>query len=96
MTEIIIYPLHTYNSHQSRLQVKHMDEVAIETLFGENAGKVWMALSKHGEKSIPQLSKETKLKANDVCAALGWLGREGKLKVKKDKATVTFSLSENN
>ncbi len=72
-----------------------MAEVAIETLFGENAGKVWMAL-KQGEKSVTQLSKDTKLKANDVCAALGWLGREGKLKVKKDKATVTFSLSDNN
>lgn len=75
-----------------------MDEVAVETLFGESAGKVWMALSKHGEKaiSINEIAKETKLKPTDVFAALGWLGREGKIKIKKDKSTVTFCLSGNN
>ena len=75
-----------------------MDEVPVETLFGENAGKVWMALSKHGEKSVsvPEIAKETKLKPTDVFAALGWLGREGKIKVKKDKSIVTFCLSGNN
>ena len=73
-----------------------MDEVNVEKEFGESAGKVWMALNKQQEKSADQIAKETKLKINNVYAGLGWLGREGKLVIKKNKTGTTYRLTENN
>ncbi len=65
----------------------------VEKMFGVGAGKVWKALNKQSGKSAAQLAKETKLKANEVYAALGWLGREGKITVGKKKTSITFRLS---
>ncbi len=65
----------------------------VEKMFGVSAGKVWRALNKQSGKSVALLSKETKLKANEVYAALGWLGREGKITVGKKKTSITFRLS---
>ncbi|MEA3343463.1 MAG: winged helix-turn-helix domain-containing protein [archaeon] len=64
----------------------------VEKMFGMSAGKVWKALNKDGGKSVALLSKETKLKANEVYAALGWLGREGKIGACKKKAGIVYSL----
>jgi hypothetical protein len=61
-----------------------------EEVFGVNAGKVWHALHENEQMSIAQLMKAAKLKRDEVMAALGWLGREGKIEIIKDKNKKTF------
>ena len=46
--------------------------------IGENAGLVWQALQE-GALSAKALKKATKLKADELHLALGWLARENKL-----------------
>ena len=47
--------------------------------IGENAGKIWNAISNGEKKSLAVIKKETKLTEKEIYAAIGWLGREGKL-----------------
>ena len=66
-----------------------------EEVFGVNAGKVWKALK---DAARPMTAKEiagaTGLKVTDVYGALGWLGREGKIEVLKEKKRVLYRLLE--
>lgn len=52
-------------------------------LFGTWAGEVYKALesSETHELGLKKLKKATKLKKDEIMAALGWLGREGKIVV---------------
>lgn len=63
-----------------------------EEVFGMNAGKVWQALKSKGQLTSMAISKETKLKMNDVFGALGWLGREGKIQIINDKKGIFYKL----
>jgi hypothetical protein len=47
--------------------------------FGQNAGKVWQALSQKGPLSQTKLSTTTFLDQHQLQAAIGWLAREGKI-----------------
>ena len=53
-------------------------------VIGANAGTVWVALSGAEALGIKQLKKITKLKDQEVYAALGWLAREGKINIAPD------------
>jgi hypothetical protein len=64
-----------------------------EKVFGVNAGKVWGVLKK-GPLSAEVIARETKLGLNDVFGALGWLGREGKIKIMKDARGILYKLTE--
>jgi hypothetical protein len=60
--------------------------------FGSNAGKVWIAL-KHGAKTISQLQNETGLTSKEASMGLGWLAREGKVKIRNpDSLHFVFEL----
>ncbi|MEM7825269.1 MAG: winged helix-turn-helix domain-containing protein [Candidatus Aenigmatarchaeota archaeon] len=63
-----------------------------EEVFGVNAGKVWHALNSKGPLTASMISKETKLKINEVYGALGWLGREGKIEIINDKKGFLYKL----
>lgn len=65
-----------------------------EEVFGANAGKVWGVLKKKGALSAAAIAKEAKLKASDVFGALGWLGKEGKIQIVKDKKGILYKLNE--
>ena len=65
-----------------------------EEVFGVNAGKVWHALKSNGVLTAQAIVKKTKLKITDVYAALGWLGREGKIEIIKEKKKVLYKLTE--
>ncbi len=72
-----------------------MDELGklnIEEFFGVSAGKVWQCLSDHGEMNLNDISRSTSLRTEEVCYALGWLGREGKLAATKQGMILKFSL----
>lgn len=51
----------------------------IKTRFGDNAGKIWIALNKEGALKKNEIKKITKLNEGDFYAAVGWLSREDKI-----------------
>lgn len=65
----------------------------LETI-GLWAGTVWTALdaAENATLTLKGLKKATKLKEKEIYAALGWLGREGKVAVAEDAADLTITL----
>ena len=62
-------------------------------VIGNNAGLVWNALSANNGLSIKALKKATKIsKEKDLYAALGWLGREGKISMVETEDDVIITL----
>ena len=61
-------------------------------LIGSWAGKVWTALDAVESMDLKQLRKGTKLKEKEVYAAIGWLGREGKLNITENEGELVASL----
>jgi len=55
----------------------------VETI-GTAAGAVWQALNAADTLGLKQIKKETKLKKDEIYAALGWLAREGKVNITAD------------
>ena len=51
----------------------------LEKEYGNNAGKVWRAISTHGKIDEAQLKKITRLDENQLYIAVGWLARENKI-----------------
>jgi hypothetical protein len=61
--------------------------------IGEAAGKVWQALEVNGPMAKTALKTKTKLDADLLAMALGWLAREDKVvieRVEKRKIQVTL------
>lgn len=64
----------------------------IETI-GNNAGLVYNALAANNGLNIKALKKATKIsKEKDLYAALGWLGREGKVSIVETEDDVVVTL----
>lgn len=62
--------------------------------IGDDAGKVWRFLHQQGRVSFNKLTQGAKLKPKQVDRAIGWLAREGKLKIEKEKNAEMISLAE--
>jgi len=60
---------------------------------GEAAGQIWRWIEENGETTVTRLRQETKLSDQLLHMGLGWLAREGKIDVFKDKRTVKIALS---
>ena len=60
--------------------------------IGEAAGKVWHCLHTNGQCSFNALVKGTKLKEREVDRAIGWLAREGKVHIVRDKKAELIAL----
>ncbi len=60
--------------------------------IGLMAGKIWHALESNGEMSVAALKKA--LGTRDLTAdwAIGWLAREGKIVLRKERNTVKIAL----
>ncbi|MEM5812620.1 MAG: winged helix-turn-helix domain-containing protein [Candidatus Aenigmatarchaeota archaeon] len=67
--------------------------VAVEAVYGKNAGIVWRALNEKGQLGLRELSKFTKLSMLDVNGALGWLGRENKIRIVEKGNKVVYELN---
>ena len=62
--------------------------------FGSRAGEVWKAL-KSGEKTLTHIQKATGLTPKEVSMGLGWLAKEGKVRIKNlEGLYLTFELVE--
>ena len=64
----------------------------MHNVIGEFAGKIWHYLDHHGRSSFAQVLKGTKLKQRDADRGVGWLAREGKIRLEKDKNAEMLSL----
>ncbi|MBN1896349.1 MAG: winged helix-turn-helix domain-containing protein [Candidatus Aenigmarchaeota archaeon] len=63
--------------------------------FGKYAGKVWKVLNSRGPKTLTQLQKASGLTLKEASIGLGWLAREGKIKViKTGNLQMKFELCE--
>lgn len=60
--------------------------------IGTNAGAIWAVLSENNGQAIKAIKKATKLKDKEVYAALGWLGREGKISLEETEEDVIVTL----
>lgn len=66
-----------------------------EEVFGVNAGKVWKVLKDAGKPlTVREIVRASGLKLTDVYGALGWLGREGKIEIQREKKRLLFKLLE--
>lgn len=77
-------------STQSKLKVRKMN---IESI-GTWAGEVYKALesSENGVLGLKGIKKVTKLKKDELMAAFGWLGREGKIVLTTNDEDLVVSL----
>jgi len=60
--------------------------------FGIHAGKVWSVLDENGKLEVKEVKKLTKLTDKNLYAALGWLGREGKINLEEEGKEIFVSL----
>ena len=65
----------------------------MEHEIGEAAGQIWRWLGEKGETTVTKLRQETKLSDQLLHMGLGWLAREGKIELVKDRRTVKVALS---
>ena len=63
-------------------------------LIGTWAGEVYKALENVEPRVLGMkgLKKATKLKKDEIMAALGWLGREGKITIGEDDQEIVVTL----
>jgi hypothetical protein len=71
-----------------------MNEKAVESLFGTNAGIIWKTLNQNGSSNLSDLVKITSLSREEVYGALGWLGREDKIAAEQKGRAIVFSLRD--
>ncbi len=65
-----------------------------DEFFGSKAGEVWKVL-KSGEKTLTQIQKATGLTPKEVSMGIGWLAREGKIRMKNTEGLyLRFELLE--
>lgn len=67
--------------------------MTIETI-GTWAGEVYKALESSDTRvlGLKQIKKVTKLKKDELMAAFGWLGREGKILIEKNDEDIVVTL----
>ncbi len=66
----------------------------MEEKIGDAAGTIWQYLDEHGETMLIRLTQGTKLPERIVLMGIGWLAREGKLRLVREGRTVKVDLKE--
>jgi Winged helix-turn-helix domain (DUF2582) len=60
--------------------------------IGEVAGKVWHTLSSEGPQTLVKLKKKLDTTSDLINFGVGWLAREDKVLISRDKKTVRVQL----
>ncbi len=60
--------------------------------IGSTAGEIWRILRDKGEMSVAALKKSLGTKDSTADWAIGWLAREGKIVLRKERNTVRIAL----
>ncbi len=67
-------------------------EMAIVGQIGEAAGDVWRLLNQGGPQTLAQLKKKLNGSSEMLEFAVGWLAREDKLEILKEKKSTLLRL----
>jgi hypothetical protein len=67
-------------------------ETNLTNKIGEDAGKIWNVLSNQGYCDISSIAKITQITVRDAYSALGWLAREDKISLTKEKNYQQFKI----
>jgi len=62
-------------------------------LIGHTAGLVWHSLAENGPMSMSALGKEVAAPKDTIMQAVGWLAREGKIRIDEIKRKKVISLT---
>lgn len=62
--------------------------------IGTTAGLVWSCLKSDGPATAKQIQKKIGADADTTHQAIGWLAREGKLRIDRSKKSSQFELAE--
>ena len=62
------------------------------TEIGEAAGRIWQYLAEHGETTLRQLQRGTRLPERLLHMGIGWLAREDKLYFVQERGIVKLAL----
>jgi len=65
-----------------------------EEIFGINAGKVWSILKDSGPMNVQKIASKACIDEKSTYGALGWLSREGKIRIVESKNAPMFALTE--
>jgi hypothetical protein len=57
-------------------------------MIGKTAGLAWQYLATHGKTTLRTLEKEIDAPPGIVFMSIGWLAREGKIELGKDKRSI--------
>jgi len=66
-------------------QLYDLRETNLTSKIGTDAGKVWNFLNSQGKCNVSTITKMTEIKTQDAYSAIGWLAREDKIRILKDK-----------
>lgn len=69
------------------------DQVSLECI-GAAAGTVWHYLSQNGPVTLSKLARDLELSRDMVMQGVGWLAREGKLRIEQGPRNKTVSLAK--
>jgi len=61
--------------------------------IGTTAGRIWGYLVKHGKVSLSALERGVDVPHDLSCMAIGWLAREGKVEIKREKRSIHIWLT---
>jgi len=67
-------------------------ETNLTNKIGEDAGKIWNVLSTQRNCDISSIAKVTQITVRDAYSALGWLAREEKIWMTKEKNNQQFKI----
>ena len=67
-------------------------ELAVNEQVGDAAGEVWRQLNHGGPQTLAQLKKKLNGSSELLGFAVGWLAREDKLQILKDKRSIVLRL----
>ena len=62
-----------------------LGETNLTIKIGGDAGRVWQTLNTWGENDISEIAEYSRIKQDEVYAALGWLSREDKIEVRYEQ-----------
>jgi len=62
--------------------------------IGKIAGEIWRVLNEQGELSLQELKKEVAAESPVFDWAIGWLAREDKLAISREKRKIRLCLRE--
>jgi Winged helix-turn-helix domain (DUF2582) len=76
------------------IAVAEKESAMIQEEIGKAAGAIWQALAENGPCSLPKLRKRIDCQAQVFDWAIGWLARENKIVIAREKKSFLVHLKQ--